>query len=428
MEEDKGETVSVSEVAPALIAVHPLENSVAVAVGSELRVFDLKGDCPVSMLADSGGPSHSDTIRDITFCPNGSLFASAGDDKLVKIWRTDTWSCVRTVFTEKRVSAVAISCDGLYVTFADKFGLVWLVSLGEDVEGHALVDNKPVPILGHYCSIITSMKFSPDGRFIATADRDFKIRITLFPKRPLKGAHEIQSFCLGHTDYVSCLAFAYPSDQIRGFLLSGSGDSTVRLWNFIDGILLDTCEIGAKAGLIKSEESKPAVTDICTSQDGSLIAVTTQSLNGVILLNCDFSAKSLSVAQVITMEKSYIPTSLALSSSTERLWTVMGASKQPSSGSAQLLTCLRIMSGFGKDSSDAHPHDPVVLQDNEVPGGEKLLLKLQGSLDVAEKEEVLRAAAAALRVSMHNMLIKKQYSVEKREARKSSRNDKKLKK
>lgn len=60
-------------------------------------------------------------------------------------------------FTEKRVSAVAVSCDGLYVTFADKFGLVWLVSLGEDVEGHALVDNKPVPILGHYCSIITSM-------------------------------------------------------------------------------------------------------------------------------------------------------------------------------------------------------------------------------------------------------------------------------
>nr|CAD1837636.1 unnamed protein product [Ananas comosus var. bracteatus] len=63
------------------------------------------------------------------------------------------------------------------------------------------------------------------------------------------------------------VAFAYPSDQIQGFLLSGSGDSTVRLWNFIDGILLDTCEIGAKAGLIKSEESKPVATNICTSQD-----------------------------------------------------------------------------------------------------------------------------------------------------------------
>lgn len=30
------------EVAPALIAVHPTQESVAVAVGSDLRVFDLK--------------------------------------------------------------------------------------------------------------------------------------------------------------------------------------------------------------------------------------------------------------------------------------------------------------------------------------------------------------------------------------------------
>jgi tRNA (guanine-N(7)-)-methyltransferase subunit TRM82 len=55
--------------------------------------------------------------------------------------------------SEKRVSSVVISSDGLYVTFADKFGVVWLVTLGEQVS----VDNKPLSILGHYCSIITSM-------------------------------------------------------------------------------------------------------------------------------------------------------------------------------------------------------------------------------------------------------------------------------
>lgn len=35
------ETNKDTEVAPALIAVHPTQNSVAVAVGSDLRVFDL---------------------------------------------------------------------------------------------------------------------------------------------------------------------------------------------------------------------------------------------------------------------------------------------------------------------------------------------------------------------------------------------------
>lgn len=69
--------------------------------------------------------------------------------------------------------------------------------------------------------------FSPDGRFIVSADRDSKIRVMLqhhfnklklplinfvsdviwflckvsvVPKDPLKGAHEIQSFCLGHSE------------------------------------------------------------------------------------------------------------------------------------------------------------------------------------------------------------------------------------
>ncbi|CAL5326702.1 unnamed protein product [Camellia sinensis] len=46
----------------------------------------------------------------------------------------------------------------------------------------------------------TGKEYLPDGRFIVSADRDFKIRVTVFPKKPLDGAHEIQSFCLGHTN------------------------------------------------------------------------------------------------------------------------------------------------------------------------------------------------------------------------------------
>lgn len=76
--------------------------------------------------------------------------------------------------------------------------------------------------------LLNMQEFSPDDRFIASSDRDFKIRvrisfldylvicgtlpvvsehlsyihlqITAFPKQPLKGALEIQSFCLGHKE------------------------------------------------------------------------------------------------------------------------------------------------------------------------------------------------------------------------------------
>ncbi|KAK9056469.1 hypothetical protein SSX86_023830 [Deinandra increscens subsp. villosa] len=40
--EDNNKEAVEAEVAPALISVHPAQHSVAVAVGCELRVFDLR--------------------------------------------------------------------------------------------------------------------------------------------------------------------------------------------------------------------------------------------------------------------------------------------------------------------------------------------------------------------------------------------------
>ncbi|URD75477.1 WD domain, G-beta repeat [Musa troglodytarum] len=426
VEEEKNTDV---KVAPALISVHPFEKSVVVAVGSELRLFDLEGDCSVSLKDDSGGPFHSDAIRAITFGAKGRLFVSAGDDKLVKIWATSSWHCARSVSADKRVSAVAISHNGKYVAFADKFGVIWLITLDEDDANQSKVDNKAVPILGHYCSIVTRLEFSPDDRFIASSDRDFKIRITAFPKRPLKGALEIQSFCLGHKDYVSCLSFAHPLGYDHGFLFSGGGDSTVRLWDFFSGLLLATCEVGAKAELLQStgtKDSYPPVTDLCSSFDGTIIAVAIQSLHGIVLLNCDFSDRTLSVAKVVTLEENYFPTSLASSTFTQRMWTIMGASNHLTPSTTQLPTRIRVISGYCKDRSNDNGYGPTVLEDSEVPGSQKLLSHLQGSPDVTKEDTALAAAAEAVKVSMRNMLIKKEYTLDKRELRKRNRNDRKL--
>ncbi|KAA8550843.1 hypothetical protein F0562_002527 [Nyssa sinensis] len=396
---EEGDHSRDTEVAPALVAVHPTQRSVAVAVGSDLRVFDLQGGCSVSLVDDSGGRPHNDSIRAICYGAKGKLFVSAGDDKLVKIWNTDPWSCIYTVSSEKRVSAVAISNDALFVCFADKFGVVWAVDLDGFHENQVLVNKKAVPILAHYCSIITSLEFSPDGQFIVSADRDFKIRVTMFPKKPLDGAHEIQSFCLGLYPALPLSAF-----QIipQGFLVSGSGDSTVRLWDITSGSLLDTCEVGAEAGLLQSnggeEECYPAVTDLCATPDGSLVAVAIQSLSGIMLLSCNLSAKTLSIVKVVTiMEEAFIPTSLGISSAAELLWIV----------------------------TDSVGYDPIVLEDNEVPGGVQLLEKLQGSVSI--QKEVFLAAAETVKSAMRSLLIKKQYSVEKREFRKKGRNDRKIK-
>ncbi|CAN8311075.1 unnamed protein product [Cochlearia groenlandica] len=414
------ETQNKLEVAPALISVHPSHKSIAVTVGSDLRVFDLVGNYPVALVDESDGPPRKDSIRAIRYGESGKLFVSAGDDKLVKIWSAESWSCLNTVCSEKRVSAVAISSDDSHVCYADKFGVVWVVELDGINEGKIVPSKKAAPLLSHYCSIITSLEFSPDGRYILSADRDFKIRVSVFPKKPLEGAHEIQSFCLGHSEFITCTAFVWSPELTQGYLMSGSGDSTVRLWDITSGSLLDTCEVSNMAGHLESNESEPlaqvTVTDICTIPNSSLAAVAIQSFQGILLLTCDLSAHTLSISKTIKIPgESFIPTSISVSKSTKLLWMVSGASNLPGSNHPGFSRVRALSCNETEPSS--------ILEDEQIPGGTNLLEKLQGKVEI--EESVMSAAAEAVRVAMSSLLMKKQYSEEKREFRKRTRNDKK---
>lgn len=129
--------------------------------------------------------------------------------------------------------------------------------------------------------------------------------------------------------------------------------------------------------------------------------------------------------QVISIKgENFIPTSLASSSSIPLLWMVTGVSNLPGVEFPSV-SRVKVISNFTIDNPDALEHEPHVLEDNNIPGGTKLLEKLQGSLTVEEK--VFAAAAEAVKTAMCNLLIKKQYSTEKREFRKRTRNDRKTK-
>ena len=87
----------------------------------------------------------------------GKLFASIGDDKLVKIWNADSWHCTKTIRSEKRVSAVSFSLDGQFLIFADKFGVVWVTTIVNADNLNCKTD-KMDPLLAHCCSIITGIR------------------------------------------------------------------------------------------------------------------------------------------------------------------------------------------------------------------------------------------------------------------------------
>ncbi|CAA0828092.1 Transducin/WD40 repeat-like superfamily protein [Striga hermonthica] len=406
------------EVAPALIAVHPNQNSVSVSVGSDVRVFSLQDGSRVKLIDDNG--VHKDSIRAIRYSKSGKLFVSAGDDKLVKIWDTNCWRCFCSVVSEKRVTSAAISNDEMFVCFADKFGVVYVVDIRNyDYENPAVMNKKAVPILSHYCSIITRLEFSPDGKYIVTADRDFKIRVTVFPKEPLHGAHDIQSFCLGHTEFVSCITFVSNKDYTQGFLVSGSGDSTVRLWDYTSGSLLDMCDVGTKVvELDLNQKSKFfKMIGIFLKKLYSSIPLKSNLISTSLCRN--FLTKNLLKIVIDVKDEAFIPTCIGAPSSASILWMVMGASTSQSKDSTPVAR-VRAISDFGTKNGPL-----IVLGDHEIPGSEPLLQELQGKMLIGE--EAFSTAAEAVKTAMRNLLIKKQYSTERRELKKKGRNDKKNK-
>lgn len=423
MEEEEAQDDDLAkDVAPALLALHPHNEYIVVAVGTKLRIFNFSEKCPV-VTKDATHPScHGDAIKAIGFDREGKLFVSAGDDKLVKLWDTESWQCIKTVHANKKVSAATFSHDSQWLLFADKFGVIYIYSTRSNENHASSVLDQPVQLLAHCCSIVTSMECSPDGRYIVTTDRDFKIRVSVFPKNPLKGAHEIQGFCLGHTSFVSCVAFVGEDGETR-CLVSGGGDGTVRLWDPETIELLDTFHAGLITGNDGKEPVSSSILGISVSNKSSIIAVVVESLDGIIFLRCDFNSSQLLFLQKVRLAEHFCPTSAQFDRN-GLLWMVAGAAEMAEAqiAAAKAVTWVKVVSTSSLSNS-GNELELEILEDESIPGGNLLLRTIEG--DQLDSEKALSLADAA-NLALRNHLSKRQYTQEHREYRKRMRNDRKL--
>jgi tRNA (guanine-N(7)-)-methyltransferase subunit TRM82 len=112
------------------------------------------------------------------------------------------------------LSAIVFTKNGNAILAANKFGDVLAVSTMAETVADATEKSAEFELaLGHYCSVVTSLSLSADGTLLASTDRDGKVRVSVLPENPLLGAHEIQSFAFGHTDFVSCAVFVGQNRQ-----------------------------------------------------------------------------------------------------------------------------------------------------------------------------------------------------------------------
>ena len=153
----------------------------------------------------------------------------AGDEyKQVCVWRLGEQITLELQQSlPRRPSCVAFTgLDGAAVLVADKSGDVFSVEK----------DREPRLLLGHLSQLL-ALQLDPAGRFLITADRDEKIRVSRYPN-----SYNIHGYCLGHTEFVTCLALSAATPTL---LLSGAGDGRVATWCYTSCTLLTSRQVAA---------------------------------------------------------------------------------------------------------------------------------------------------------------------------------------
>ncbi|KAM8820411.1 tRNA (guanine-N(7)-)-methyltransferase non-catalytic subunit WDR4 [Eudromia elegans] len=208
--------------------------------------------------ADKG----SDDILAFAFSLSGNYFALTDDNKRLILFHTKpSWECVSVRSVNRRCTALIITAAENKILVADKSGDVYSYSITEPQAEGKLE-------LGHL-SLLTDVALSPDDQYILTSDRDEKIRVSL-----ARAPHNIVSYCLGHKEFVSKI-FVIPN--YPDLLLSASGDSTVRLWEYRSGKEVFCCHL--------SSVSEPEATQTNQKYTVSRIAYCCQ--DGYVALICD---------------------------------------------------------------------------------------------------------------------------------------------
>ncbi|PAX53025.1 nSTAND1 domain-containing NTPase [Brunnivagina elsteri] len=178
---------------------------------------------------------HTDKVNAVSISPDSRLIASASDDGTVKIWNragklittlNSTNPNITNITSSKnyqnRVTSVIFSPDGKFIASGNTDKFINLYS----------IDGKLVRTFYGHNDFVTNLAFSPDSQILVSGSRDKTIKLWQVDGTKFKNLKTINA----HNGWVNTVTFS-PDGK---FIASSGEDNLIKLWKVEDGKLIKT--------------------------------------------------------------------------------------------------------------------------------------------------------------------------------------------